>query len=112
MHSRLVKSSLILAVFLTASSAIFGCTAPKTLADKAQLHPDGDVYAEIGNWFGDHKQYECAIESYQKGLQLEPGSAKLYYLVGLTLFASGHPDLAAQPHAKSIYLLPDVLKPH
>jgi tetratricopeptide (TPR) repeat protein len=112
MHYGLVKSSLILAAVLAATPLIFGCTAPKALADKAQLHPDGDVYAEIGNWFGDHKQYDCAIESYQKGLKLEPGSAKLYYLVGLTFYASGHPDQAAQPLAKSIYLMPDVLKPH
>ena len=58
------------------------------------------------------RQYECALEAFGKGLKLEPGSSKLYYLVGLTLYASGHPDQALQPLAKSIYLMPDVLKPH
>jgi tetratricopeptide (TPR) repeat protein len=112
MHSGLLKSSLILAAVLAATPLIFACTAPKTLEDKVRLQPDGDTYAEIGNWFGDRKQYDCALEAFQKGLKLEPGSAKLYYLVGLTLYASGHPDQAAEPLGKSIYLMPDVLKPH
>jgi len=112
MHSGPVKSRLLLAVILIAPPWIFACTAPKTLEDKLKLQPDADTYAEIGNWFGDHRQYECAMEAYQKGLKLEPGSAKLYYLAGLTLYASGHPDAALQPLAKSIYLMPEVLKPH
>lgn len=112
MRSGLVKSGLALAAILAASPVVFACSAPQNLETKARLHPDADTYAEIGDWFGDHKQYECALEAYGKGLKLEPGSAKLYYLVGLTFYASGHPDQALQPLAKSIYLLPDVLKPH
>ncbi len=58
------------------------------------------------------KQYDCALEAFQSGLKLEPGSAKLYYLVGLTLYASGHPEDAIKPLEQSIYLMPEVLKPH
>ncbi len=112
MHSGLVKSGLLLAVVLIASPLVFPCTAPKALEDKVKLKPEADTYAEIGNWFGDRKQYDCALEAFQKGLKLEPGSAKLYYLAGLTLLASGHPDEAVPPLGKSIYLMPDVLKPH
>jgi tetratricopeptide (TPR) repeat protein len=112
MHSGLVKSGLLLAVALIASPLVFSCTAPKALEDKIKVNPDADTYADIGNWFGDHKQYDCALEAFQKGLKLEPGSAKLYYLAGLTLLASGHPDEAVPPLGKSIYLMPDVLKPH
>jgi tetratricopeptide (TPR) repeat protein len=107
-----MKSGLFLAVILIASPVVFSCTASKTLEEKVKLYPDADSYEEVGNWFGDHKQYDCALEAYQKGLKMEPGSAKLYYLAGLTLFASGHPDEAIPPLGKSIYLLPDVLKPH
>ena len=112
MRSGPVKSGLLLAVILTAAPALFACTAPKTLEDKLKLHADADTYAEVGNWFGDHRQYECALDAYKKGLKLEPGSAQLYYLAGLTLYASGHPEAALQPLAKSIYLMPEVLKPH
>lgn len=112
MFSGLLKSSLLCAAILAAVPSIFACTAPKALEDKVQLHPDGDAYADIGTWFNEHRQYECALEAFGKGLKLEPGSARLYYLVGLTLYATGHPDEALQPLAKSIYLMPDVLKPH
>ncbi|MGA2102514.1 MAG: tetratricopeptide repeat protein [Candidatus Sulfotelmatobacter sp.] len=112
MHSGLLKFCLALAAALAATPSTFACTAPKVLEDKAQAHPDADIFADIGTWFGDRKQYDCALEAFQKGLKLEPGSAKLYYLIGLTLYASGHPDEALQPLAKSIYLMPDVLKPH
>lgn len=112
MHSGFVKSGLLAAVMLIAIPSVFSCTAPKILADKVQAHPDADTYAEIGSFFGDHKQYECALDAYQQGLKLEPGSSKLYYLIGLTLYASGNPEQALQPLAKSIYLMPDVLKPH
>jgi tetratricopeptide (TPR) repeat protein len=113
MHSGFVKSGLLLlAVMLIASPLVFSCTAPKILEDKLQSHPDADTYAEIGNWFGDHRQYDCALEAFKQGLKLEPGSAKLYYLAGLTLFASGRPEEAVPPLGKSIYLMPDVLKPH
>ena len=112
MQSGLVKAALLFAVVLVASPLVLACTAPKVLEEKVRLHPDADTYAEIGNWFGDHKHFDCALESYQKGLKLEPGSAKLYYLAGLVLYASGHPDQALEPLAKSIYLMPKVLKPH
>src|SRR5580692_3439322 len=111
MHSGLLKSSLILAAVLAATPLIFACTAPKTLEDKIRLQPEGDTYAEIGNWFGDRKQYDCALEAFQKGLKLEPGSAKLYYLVGLTLYASGQPQDAVKALEQSIVLMPEVLKP-
>jgi tetratricopeptide (TPR) repeat protein len=112
MFSSVLKSSLLGALMLAAISSAFACTAPKVLEEKIRLHPDGDVYAEAGTWFSEHRQYECALEAFGKGLKLEPGSSKLYYLVGLTLYASGNPDQALQPLAKSIYLMPDVLKAH
>ncbi len=112
MHLGSLKPVLLLAAVLAASPSVFSCTAPKALEDKVAAHPDGDGYAEIGNWFGEHKQYDCALEAYKKGLNLEPGSSKLLYLVGLTLYASGHPDQAVDPLKRSLYLMPDVLRPH
>lgn len=113
MRSGLLRSFAALAIALIAiPNVIAACTAPKTLQEKAQLHPDADTYTEIGNWFGDHKQYDCALDSFQKALKIEPGSAKLFYLVGLTLYAAGRPDQSVEPLKKSIYLMPEVLKPH
>jgi tetratricopeptide (TPR) repeat protein len=112
MHSTFAKALLIVAAILAGIPCLHACTGPAALEAKLRAHPDADTYTELGNWFGDHKQYSCALDAFQKALKLEPGSAKLYYLVGLTLYASGHPEDAIKPLGQSIFLMPEVLKPH
>jgi tetratricopeptide (TPR) repeat protein len=112
MHSRIAKAILALAALLAAAPTILACTGPAALEAKVRAHPDADTYADIGNWFGDRKQYDCALDAFRSALKLEPGSAKLYYLVGLTLYASGDLQDALEPLGRSIFLMPEVLKPH
>ena len=112
MHSTFAKALLVLAAMLAVNPCLHACTGPAALEAKLLAHPDADTYTELGDWFGDHKQLDCALEAFQNGLKLEPRSAKLYYLVGLTLYASGHPQEALKPLGQSIYLMPEVLKPH
>jgi tetratricopeptide (TPR) repeat protein len=112
MHPILAKAVLVLGALVAVSPSIRACTGPKELETKLQAHPDADTYSELGDWFGDRKQYDCALDAFQKGLKLEPGSAKLYYLVGLTLYASGRPQDSLKPLGQSIFLMPEVLKPH
>ncbi len=111
MHPTFSKAVLIFAAVLAAVPCLHACTGPPVLEAKLRAHPDADTYTELGDWFGDRNQYPCALEAFQKALQLEPGSAKLYYLVGLTIYASGHPEDAIKPLGQSIYLMPEVLKP-
>jgi tetratricopeptide (TPR) repeat protein len=108
----LAKAGLALAALLALTPCIHACTGPRELEAKLKAQPDADTYAKLGDWFGDHNQLECALEAFQNGLKLEPGNAQLYYLIGVTLYSAGHPDQALQPLEKSIYLLPEVLKPH
>ena len=112
MHPFYAKAVLVLGALLAVSPSLQACTGPKELEAKLQAHPDADTYSELGDWFGDRKQYDCALDAFQKGLKLEPGSAKLYYLVGLTLYASGPSPDALKPLGQSIFLMPEVLKPH
>ena len=88
------------------------CAGPPELQAKIRKQPETESYIQLGTWFGDHRQYECALEAFRAGLKLEPGSAQLYYLVGLTLYSSGHPEDAVSPLQQSIQLIPDALKPH
>ena len=111
MHSTFAKAVLVFAAILAVSPRLHACTGPAAIEAKIRAHPDADTYVELGDWFGDRKQYPCALEAFQNGIQLEPGNAKLYYLVGLTLYASGNPEDALQPLGKSLYLMPEVLKP-
>jgi tetratricopeptide (TPR) repeat protein len=112
MHATFAKAVLIFAATLAATPYLHACTGPPALEAKLRAQPDADTYTELGDWFGDRKQYPCALEAFQNALKLEPGSAKLYYLVGLTLYASGYPEDAIKPLGQSIYLMPEILKPH
>ena len=88
------------------------CVGPQPLEAKLAAHPDADLYSQLGEWFGDHRQYGCAVEAFRAGLQLEPGSARLAYLLGLSLYTSGDAEGALSPLEQSVQLMPDVLKPH
>jgi tetratricopeptide (TPR) repeat protein len=112
MHPTFAKAVLVLAGILAGTPGIQACTGPAALEAKLRLQPDADTYTDLGDWFGDHKQLDCALDAFQNALKLEPGSAKLYYLVGLTLYASERPQEALKPLGQSIYLMPEVLKPH
>lgn len=113
-HSMLVKTGLILAVCLAASlAASAACTGPQSLEARFHAHPsDVQAYIELGTWFGDHRNYDCATQTFGAALKLEPGSAQLYYLVGLSLYSSGQLEQSIEPLKKSIFLLPEVIKPH
>ena len=88
------------------------CDGPPALQTKVHDHPDAPGYTDLGLWFGDHQQYDCAVEAFRSALKFEPGSARLNYLMGLSLYSSGHPDQALAALQESIRLVPDNLKAH
>ena len=99
---------------LAASAAAVGtaCDGPPALQAKVHAHPDAPGYTDLGLWFGDHQQYDCAVEAFRSALKFEPGSARLNYLVGLSLYSSGHSEEAVAALQESIRLVPDNLKAH
>jgi len=76
------------------------------------MQPTADTYAEAGMWYGDHKQFGCAVEAYQAALKRKPGSAEYLYLLGLNLLRKGDVNGAVKALQQSIEIKPDVLKPH
>jgi Flp pilus assembly protein TadD len=112
MHPKIIRCGLAFVLCL-ATIPCFAevCAGPPALQAKVHAHPDAETYTALGNWFGDHNQYDCAVDAFRSALQLEPGSAELYYLVGLSLYTSGHAEEAVTALEKSVFLLPEVLKP-
>ena len=112
----LAKTGLFIAIAAclsgAMSAAVAPCAATPALQAKIQAHPDASAYTELGMWFGDHQQYNCALDAFRAGLKLEPGSARLYYLIGLTLYSTGQPAEAVAALQQSIQLIPDAVKPH
>ncbi|HTZ97162.1 MAG TPA: tetratricopeptide repeat protein [Terriglobales bacterium] len=88
------------------------CTPPPALESKLQKNPKADTFAELGSWYGDHDQYNCAIKAYRDALKLEPKSAEVLYLLGLNLLRQGDFSDAVKPLQQSIEIKPDVLKAH
>ncbi len=80
------------------------CTGPAALELRIHAHPDATNYEELGRWYGDRHQYACAAEALRKGLGLEPNSAELSYLLGVTLYMSGDARAAIEPLRQSLQL--------
>ena len=88
------------------------CVPPKVLQDKLLAHPSAGAYTQLGNWYGDRNQYDCAVQAYQAGLKRAPKSPELLYLLGLNLLRKGDAAEAVKPLQESIQIKADVLKPH
>ena len=88
------------------------CTKPPALAARLQAHPDAQTWTDLGNWFGEHKQFACAQQAFRSGLHLDPGSAQINYLLGLSLYESENFTDAEAPLKRSIHADAAVLKPH
>jgi len=117
MHSMFAKAALLIVVCLGAclgapAYATESCKGPPQLEVKIHAHPDAPAYTQLGMWFGDRHQYDCATEAFRGALKFEPASAQLYYLVGLSLYSSGQAEEAVSALQQSIQLVPDALKPH
>jgi len=112
MHSMLAKTALLITACIAAPVyAPASCDGPQQLEAKIHAHPDAPTYTQLGMWFGDRHQYDCAAEAFRAALKFEPGSAPLYYLVGLSLYSSGHAEEAVSALQQSVQLN-DALKPH
>jgi hypothetical protein len=53
------------------------CVGPAPLEVRVHAHPDADAYAALGIWLGENRKSECAVQTIQAGLKLEPNSFRL-----------------------------------
>src|SRR5215472_13415614 len=108
--SRRTILGLVLSIAANASLAAETCTPSPALRAKMQPKPTADAYAEIGTWFGNRHQFACAAEAYRSALGLSPGSARLSYLLGLSLYSAGNMPDAVAALEESVAIAPDRLK--
>lgn len=105
---------MILVVFLGVSliSRAETCAGPPPLEARLHDHAKADAFVELGNWFSENHKPDCAIQTFQSGLKQEPGSARLYYLLGSSLYTSGRAQEAVAPLQHSIQLHSGDAKAH
>ena len=104
MSRKLARAGLLIAVCGLAPSVHGACTGPEALEARLRAHPDAQVNIQLGIWFGEHHQYPCAIKSFQAALKFEPDSPRVFYLIGLSYYVSGHAAEAVAPLQDSIRL--------
>jgi Flp pilus assembly protein TadD len=88
------------------------CTASPTIEAKLHSHPSAEAYMERGVWFSNRKQFGCAVEDFEKALQLNPGSARIAFLLGQSLYSSGNVEGAIDPLQQSARLDPKNVEAH
>lgn len=93
-------------------AATEACTAPPALQAHMKAHPGVQAWIELGNWFGEQNRFACAQNAFRSALRLDPKSAQVNYLLGLSLFESHKLADAVSPLQASIQADPGVLRPH
>jgi Flp pilus assembly protein TadD len=109
-HLRLLASFVV--CFTSSALASASCIGPQALQTSPQVHPTANRFADLGKWFGDHRRYDCATDALQKAIALDPASARLHYLLGLSLYSSGRLKEAVPPLQESIQRDASALDPH
>jgi tetratricopeptide (TPR) repeat protein len=104
---KIMRASFVIALCSAAAPSLWAdCAGPPALAAKIHARATADNYVELGIWFGDHHNYDCAIKNFEAALKLEPESARTSYLIGLSYYFSGQSEAAVSPLENSIRLNP------
>lgn len=88
------------------------CNAPASIAAKLKPHPSAEGYSELGIWLGERRQFGCAAEAFQAAFNLDPHSARVAYMLGLSLYSSGEARRAILPLQQAVQLDPESLDAH
>jgi tetratricopeptide (TPR) repeat protein len=75
------------------------------------FHPGnlGDLVS-LGTIYGDHGDYQEALEPFRRAAQLDPNSFEMQYNIGLTYFRLKRYREAREPLMRAVALRPDIFK--
>jgi tetratricopeptide (TPR) repeat protein len=76
-----------------------------------QQHREAAVYTDLGNWYAGHDQLDCAVDAFRSAHQLDPDSAHINYLLGLSLSMSERLEEAVPPLEDSVRADPSASRP-
>ncbi len=101
--------------FLLGSPALSGqgrvpaCEAPGSVSQVAKTAAG---YGSLGNWFVRQHRYPCAVQAFEQGLKLQPGSAPLHYSAGTAFYAEGDREHARGELQRAAELDTTLAQPH
>jgi tetratricopeptide (TPR) repeat protein len=88
------------------------CVASPELQSLLKSRPTTDTYTSLGNWFAGRKRFDCAASAFASAFRLQPTSAGVAYLWGLSLSSAGRDEQAIAPLEQSIRLDTNDIRPH
>jgi Flp pilus assembly protein TadD len=62
------------------------------MKDRLQTSPTADDYSDLGLWFANHDQFDCAADAYATSLQTDPAqknAPRVIFMFGSSLYFSG-----------------------
>src|SRR6266568_1546104 len=103
-HAALRRGSRLGILLLSLSSGTLlaqSCVVPPAMQQNLQTNPTADEYTHIGVWFAEQKEYACAAQAFSSALSLQPNSAQISFMLGLSLYSSGEAQQAIAPLEQS-----------
>jgi tetratricopeptide (TPR) repeat protein len=115
MGFRIGPSCIVAAIlFLSEPFALAdsSCVASPALQAQVRGKPTADTYTNLGGWFAQRKQFNCAAGAFASAFRLQPTSASVAYLWGLSLSSAGKDEQAIAPLKQAIRLDANDIRPH
>ena len=69
------------------------CAPPESMKDRFAGQPDVSALNELGYWFGDQKNYNCAVQAFATSLQINSKQKEfpaIAFMLGVNLYLSGN----------------------
>ncbi len=92
--------------------AATSCVGPPELQARVRTSPSADAYTNLGESFANRKDFHCAADAFASAFQLQPTSASVAYLWGLSLSSAGEEEGAVGPLQEAIRLDANDIRPH
>ena len=92
---------LFLLATCSCSLLLFGqkvpaCKGPAELERAISSHPSAGAYNALGAYFGQQRQFSCAVSAFESALRLEPKSWEAHYNLALTYLEKGSAEKAVR----------------
>jgi Flp pilus assembly protein TadD len=92
-----VLTLCVAAALLPTIALCQSCHAPDSMQAALAHSPTADTFADLGIFFANQKQYVCAADAFATSLSMKPDSANVQFMLGTSLFFSGHAEEAIAP---------------
>lgn len=96
--------SVLLGVGGMANAASEPCRGPEALESQVKNHPSARTWGALGGWFGEQHEFSCAVSAFESALKFDPGSSRMHYFLGLSLYSNQQVEASIAELDRSVQL--------